>query len=71
VNTFTLDKKMQKEINSIHKYRGVHPSYQRHGIAKLLMHTIEDTAKSEGRSLLVLDTSPVILQINCINHLII
>ncbi len=34
----------------------VHPGYRRNGIAKLLMQTIEDTARTEGRSLLVLDT---------------
>jgi ribosomal protein S18 acetylase RimI-like enzyme len=34
----------------------VHPSYRRNGIAKLLMQAIEEAAKSDGRSLLVLDT---------------
>jgi ribosomal protein S18 acetylase RimI-like enzyme len=34
----------------------VHRSYRRNGIAQLLMQTIENTARTEGRSLLVLDT---------------
>jgi ribosomal protein S18 acetylase RimI-like enzyme len=34
----------------------VHPSYRRNGIAKLLMQTAENIARTEGRSLLVLDT---------------
>jgi ribosomal protein S18 acetylase RimI-like enzyme len=34
----------------------VHPGYRRNGIAQLLMQTIENTARTEGRSLLVLDT---------------
>jgi ribosomal protein S18 acetylase RimI-like enzyme len=34
----------------------VHPSYRRNGIAKLLMQSIEEAAKTNGRSLLVLDT---------------
>jgi ribosomal protein S18 acetylase RimI-like enzyme len=34
----------------------IHPSYRRNGIAKLLMQTLEETAKKDGRSLLVLDT---------------
>ena len=34
----------------------IHTSCRRNGIAKLLMQAIEDRAKTEGRSLLVLDT---------------
>jgi ribosomal protein S18 acetylase RimI-like enzyme len=34
----------------------VHPSYRRNGIARLLMQAIENIARTEGRSLLVLDT---------------
>jgi GNAT superfamily N-acetyltransferase len=34
----------------------IHPSDRRNGIAKLLMQTLEETAKKVGRSLLVLDT---------------
>jgi ribosomal protein S18 acetylase RimI-like enzyme len=34
----------------------VNPSYRRNGIAQLLMQTTENAARTEGRSLLVLDT---------------
>lgn len=34
----------------------VHPDHRRKGVARLLMQCAEEAAKSEGRSLLVLDT---------------
>lgn len=33
-----------------------HPNYRRNGIARLLMHSVEERAKREYRSLIVLDT---------------